>query len=188
MRTEAECHPQERFLFTDEAFSPASMSIWQRECQRRVEMQGLEKGEAFKRFISWEESSNEIALFTLYAYADFDVPKSFSCIFDLDNSENVVFTEFQLTQSIYEGWLPIESIEHGHKHLCIFKFEKEVPAMIQQLHVAQNKFSDVPKGSVKLGICDQADFSEIKKRRDYVKELRECYGTDWWKFDKENES
>ena len=187
MRTEEECKPQNRFLFTDEIFSDESIEIWKGECITRMNSRNLEKNKAFNTFVSWKKTDMEIALFTSYAHADFKIPKPFNCIFELNNPENAVFTNFKLTQSIYEGWYPIDNVEDGHKHLCIFSFENEVPEIFNKLHIGKGKFSDVPKGAIKLGICNQNDFKEIKERQVYVNRLRKKYGLDWSKFDKEVE-
>ena len=185
MQTEEECKPQNRFLFTDIIFSDEKIEIWKGECVSRVNSKKLEKSEAFNKFVNWEKSDKEIALFTLYAYADFKIPKLFNCIFELNNPDNVIFTNFHLTQSIYEGWYPINNIEDGHKHLCVFDFEDEIPQIINMLHIGKGKFSDVPKDAVTLGICNQSDFEEIRKRQVYVNELRSKHGLEWWRFDEE---
>ncbi len=185
MRSEQECKPQERYLFAEEIFSDESVAIWQRECISRAESRKMDKGDSYEKFINWKRQNNEIALFTLYAYADFTIPKRFNCIFDLDNPKRFVITNFVLTQSIYEGWFPIDSIEHGHKHTCIFEFKELIPEIIKELHVATGKFSNVPKKTLRLGICQENDFEEIRKRINYTLELKKVHGKDWWKHDNE---
>lgn len=160
MKSEEECKAQEKYLLTDTLFSDESIAIWQNECVQRCK--NRDKGEEYEQFINWKRKENEIALFTMYAYADFKIPKKFDCIFELKNSSNFIVTKFNLTQSIWEGWIPWDSIEHGHKHLCVFEFEKEIPEILQKLHVMKNKLSDVPNGALKLGICQMKDFEEIK--------------------------
>lgn len=183
MRKETECKAQDRYLFTDEIFSDESIAIWKRECIYRVKSRNLEKTEAYEQFIKWNRGVNEIALFTLYAYADFLIPKTFDCIFELTNPHNQIFTEFKLTQSLFEGWYPINSIDHGHKHLCIFEFKNGIPPIFDSLHIHRGKFSNVSKSATSLGICDSKDFNEIKERRLYINKLRKKYGTEWWKYD-----
>ena len=186
MRNEADCKPQERFLFTDELFSDESIAIWKGECISRVQSRNLEKGAAYERFINWNKSKNEVALFTLYAYADLKIPKQFDCIFDLRNPSNFALTRFTLIQSIYEGWYPIDSIEDGHKHLCVFEFDEKLPDILDGLHVAKGKFLRVPKGALKLGICQSTDFNEIRSRQEQMNDLREKHGAEWWKYDEES--
>ena len=89
----------------------------------------------------------------MYAYADLKIPKQFDCIFELENPLNFITTKFILIQLILEGWYPLDSMEHGCKHLCIFEFEEQMPAILDKLHIARNEFSNVPKGASELGIC-----------------------------------
>jgi hypothetical protein len=185
MRSEQECKPQERYLFAEELFSDESVAIWQGECVSRVSTRKMDKGQYFEKFVNWKRKDNEITLFTLYAYADFSIPKRFNCIFDLDNPARFETTDLILTQSIYEGWFPTDSIEHGHKHTCIFELSDTIPDMIKELHIATGKFSSVPKRTFRLGICQENDFEEIKRRIDYTLGLKKLHGQEWWKYDKE---
>ncbi|MDO1446336.1 hypothetical protein Q0590_08745 [Rhodocytophaga aerolata] len=183
MRSEQDCKVQERYLFTEAIFSAEAMAIWQGECNSRF--QNKEKNAAYYRFINWVKAHNEIALFTMYAYADFTIPKKFDSVFDLDNPSDFTITPFSLTQSIYEGWYPVEYVEHGHKHLCIFEFEKQIPQLIQRMHVTKGKFYDVPPQSLRIGLCHSTDFAIIRNRIEYQLSLKQEYGQDWWKFDKD---
>lgn len=105
MRTEEQCIPSERFLFADEYFSDKAVAIWQSECIKRCK--DKQKEEAYERYINWVRKENEIAVFTLYAYADFDIPKKFDIIFYLDNPSEFLKIDYELTQSIHEAWFPL---------------------------------------------------------------------------------
>ncbi len=159
MRTEEQCKPSERFLFAEEFFSDNAIAIWQSECVKRCDRQ---KGEAYNRFVNWTRRENEIAVFTLYAYADFDIPKKFEVIFHLANPNEFLRIDFQLTQSIHEAWLPLNCVNDGHKHLCIFSFEKSLPDILHTLHKMDGQYSTAPKDQVKLGFCHSKDYEEIK--------------------------
>ncbi|WP_338813548.1 hypothetical protein V9L05_19370 [Bernardetia sp. Wsw4-3y2] len=167
MTTEEECKPQEKYLFTAELFSDESISIWKNECVERCENRD-DKGEEYERYINWKRKDNEVALFILYAYADIKIPKQFDCIFELKNPSNFIVTKFTLTQAIWEAWFPLGSLDHGHKHLCVFEFEDEIPQILKKLHIIKNKFSDAPRGSLLLGICQRNNFEEIKTARELI--------------------
>lgn len=132
MRTEEQCKPNQRFLFSDEYFSDKAIAIWQSECVKRCKAK--DKGNAYEKYVNWTRQENEIAVFTLYAYADFNIPKQFDIIFHLDNPNEFLRIDYELTQSIYEAWFPSNTVEHGHKHLCIFSFDKTLPAIFKILH------------------------------------------------------
>jgi hypothetical protein len=185
MLAESESKISQRFLQTDCRFGTEAIEIWQSESRSRCSKK--EKDDAYLKYIHWKEKHNEIALFTLYAYADLKVPKEFSCIFDYRNPERFFESKMNLTQSILEAWYPINTIDHGHKHLAIFKFEEEIPSMVLGLHLEKQKFSSVPKNSLMLGICQIEDYETIKKYLLTVTELRKKHGTDWFEFYEEEE-
>jgi hypothetical protein len=157
MRTESECKPSERYLFAEEYLLDNVIKFWQEECQKRCK----EKNSLYYKFVNWTRKENEIAIYTLYAYADFSIPKKFDCIFRFDNPNVNLIINYELTQCIYEAWFPTDSISDGHKHICVFRFENKIPEIIQTLHKGESKFSNVPKGQIKLGFCNSIDLSAI---------------------------
>ena len=82
MRRLEDCPSKDRFLLSDTLFTDSAIDIWQLESRKRVKALGLEKNESYYRYVDWQPKTNEIALFTLYAFADFDIPKKFDCFFD----------------------------------------------------------------------------------------------------------
>lgn len=164
MRTEEQCESKEKYLFADELWSDETIAIWQNECVKRYKNRD-DKGEEYERYINWKRKDNEVALFTWYAYADIQLPKQFDCIFEIKNPSNFIVTKFTLVQAIWEAWFPLASIAHGHKHLCIFEFEDEIPQLLKKLPVAKNMFSSIPKGALTVGICRMEDYEEIKQER-----------------------
>ncbi len=181
MQTEEQCKPSERFLFGDEYFSDKAVAIWKSECIKRCK--DKEKGKAYKKYISWVRQENEIAVFTLYAYADFDIPKKFDIIFYLDNPKEFLKIDYELTQSIHEAWFPLDTIDHGHKHLCIFKFDKKVPDILYLLHEGKGMFSISSKHRKALGFCNSKDFEAISKRIEKKIKLEPLYGNKWREYD-----
>lgn len=181
MLTEKQCKQNQRYLFADEYFSDKVIDIWKSECLKRCE--DKEKSSAYERYLSWTRQQNEIAVFTLYAYADLEIPKKFDIIFHTDDPKDFVRVEYELTQSIHEAWFPIDSVDHGHKHLCVFRFHKEPPDILKTLHEEYEKFSTVPKGQRSLGFCNSSDLSAITTRIEKTRKLRSIYGDTWWKYD-----
>ena len=164
MRIELECPVEERYLFADELFSDELTFFWQNESTKRLREEL--KGTEYKKYINWKRKENQLALFTMYAYADLAVPKKFDCIFEIKKPSNFVNTKFTLVQAILEAWFPMSVLDHGHKHLCIFEFEDEIPKIIDKLHVLKGKVSTLPRGASWLGICQMKDYEEIKKARE----------------------
>lgn len=177
MQTEEQCRPSERYLFAEEYFSDRSISIWQKECIKRCK--DKPKGAAYEKYINWVRQDNEIAVFTLYAYADFFIPKRFDTIFLTESPDNFIEIEYLLTQSIHEAWLPLDFVDHGHKHLCVFQFEKGIPEILRLLHKSQGKFSTSSKKQTTIGFCNSNDFDEIRARLKRNIELKKQYGDKW---------
>jgi len=180
MLAESKSRISSRFLQTDCRFGIEAIDIWKRECRSRCAKK--EKTEAYHKYLDWKPIENEVALFSLYAYADLNIPKTFSCIFNYRKPEEHIQTKLTITQSIWEGWFPLNTIDHGHKHLIIANFEKEVPEIIFELHEEKEKFSSVPKESLLLGICQIENHNKIKNYLETVKELRKKYGADWYDY------
>ena len=182
MQTEEQCKPSQRFLFADEYFSDRAIAIWQSECIKRCS--DKHKGSAYERFVNWRrKKENEIAVFTLYAYADLNVPKKFDTIFYHYDPKQFLRIDYELTQSIYEAWLPLDTVENGHKHICVFSFDKTLPDMLNTLHRGETKFSTSRPDQRSLGFCDFKDFEAITKRIEKTLDLRKLYGDKWWEYD-----
>ena len=161
MQTEKQCNTSERYLFADTYFSDEAIEIAKSECVKRCK--DKEKGQPYNTFVKWVRKPNEIAVFTLYAYADLYVPKHFDIIFELDNPSNFIKINFILTQSIHDAWFPTDIIDHGHKHLCIFQFDLDLPDIFKILNKQTQKFTDIKRGLKMLGFCNSQNFSEIVK-------------------------
>lgn len=182
MLKEELCKPSERFLQAVMVFSDKTIKACKEETVKRCK--DKEKGITYERFLNWTRQKNEVAVFTTYAYADFDIPKKFDCIFNYDNAEVYLKTKFKLTQSIFEGWYPSDFIDHGHKHLCILTFEDQIPDVIKKLHYETEKYSNWTWDTSKvLGLCQTKDIQSIIARQQKEIRLKELYGDNWYDFD-----
>ncbi|EAY26795.1 hypothetical protein [Microscilla marina] len=149
------CPPSQRYLTIDERFHQPALEYLKQS------FKAIEQN-IFDEFMGWQLQDNEAALFTLYAYATFSIPKTFDCVFDLYQPSNFIVTPITLLQVAFEAKHPIQSIEAGHKHLCIFRFESHVPTIIDFLHLNQQNNASLPNPTPLLGICQQEDFPHIK--------------------------
>ena len=186
MRTEAQCPPVDRYLYADRVFSDNVIKFWQQECIRRCAGRDLTAVEsAYSQYVNWERSEDEIAVFTGYAYADFAVPKKFNGIFRFDNPQEHLLMDYELTQGIWEAWFPMNGVDHGHKHLCIFKFNQQVPDIFNLLQVEKNGFANEWKNLSKLGFCQAEDLPAISERLTAVVNMR---AADWWNHNEEQQA
>lgn len=183
MQSEQQCKPSARFLISDEYFSDNAIVQLQSDTVKRCETR--EKNIAYEQYIRWKPQANEIAVFTLYAYADIQIPKKFDIIFSLDNPNQFIKIDFELTQCVYEGWYPMNTIADGHKHLCVLSFDKSVPDILFTLQRGESRFSTYSSGRKFLGLCNSPDFTEIANGIKKNTALKRTYGKEWYKYDKE---
>jgi hypothetical protein len=180
MRTEAECPPEARYLYTDELYSDQALHLMQADCVRRY--RPWSQDAAYHNFVNWTRQANEAVVFTWHAYADLVLPKQFDCLFHVDSPEKHLLVRYALTQSVINlaGGLPIGRLEHGHKHICVLTFEQEVPAVFQLLHQLAGRTTPEPPGnSFKLGFCQASDLPAIAAEHARVARLRAQHGALW---------
>ena len=181
MRSEEACNANERFLATGIQLSPEATRHLQQSGRTFVKERNLKTDALHHQFMDWSPTQREIALDTIYAYADFKIPKSFDCVFELDQPENVVFTPIELTQALFNSWYAMDNIAHGHKHTCVFRFEDGIPEVMNELYLSDGK--EVPPLRLKmLGFCTRKDLPAIQKRQTYIKKLEKKHGHNWWKY------
>ncbi|MDQ2793448.1 MAG: hypothetical protein M3Y12_05500 [Bacteroidota bacterium] len=183
MRPETECPPEARYLQSDEYYSADALKTLQADCVRQH--LSREKGEAYEHFVNWTCQANEVVVFTLYAYADLVVPHQFDCIFPLANPREYILVSYELTQSILilGGLHAFNSVEHGHKHLCVLTFGQEVPAIFARLHHEDRAYRTPYVNREQLGFCMARDLPAITERLEKVAQLRAQHGAEWWKYD-----
>jgi hypothetical protein len=186
MRSEAQCPPSARYLYADELYTDSTLKLLQADCRRQY--QNRAKDAAYATFVQWTHQANEVAVFTWNAYADLVLPKRFDCLFHVDNPQQHQLVSYELIQSALNlaGFYPLNSVEHGHKHLCVFRFEQEIPTVFQLLPVLEGSpMAAPPPGAFKLGFCQAADLPAIIEEHERVARLRAQYGPQWWKHDEE---
>jgi hypothetical protein len=183
MLSETACPAYARYLYTDEYYTDEALKTFQADCARQH--QGRKKGNDCERFVTWKRQPNELLIYTGRAYADLIVPKKFNCIFRLASPREYQLVTVELTQSILllGGLHPFNSVEDGHKHLCVLTFEEEVPALFGRLHKEDGSYCTPIENREQLGFCNARDLPAITERLEKVAQLRLQYGREWWKHD-----
>ena len=181
-------YPQDRYLLTDELISDEGIEACKKETlSRSIKTRSVffeENKDLLSKYINWKRKSHEVALLTLYAFDNLEIPIKFNCLFNYYNPKEYTISELTVTQSIFEGFYPINTIDIGHKHILICKFEEgKIPSIINQLQISNDKFSGISLKRFKIGICDLADFDLISQRINTIKKLKEKYGIKWYEYD-----
>lgn len=175
----------QRFLLANIIISDEDLDILKNETLIRYKNRpaSFEK-EYLDKYLQWSKQANQIALFTLYTYAELEIPIHFNCLFNFNNPNEFSVSEFIVTQSIFEGFYPINKIERGCKHLLVCEFsENTIPEIINKLSISKYKSSEVPQNQFDLGICNYSDFRLITERINYRKALKEKYGNKWMEYE-----
>ena len=149
----------ERYLCSIFLLSDIAISLWQ---QNTIQRFTGEKTEEYRNYVNWVRKENEIAVFSLYAYADLYLNKKFDVVFDIDYPEKSAITGFRIKQSIFEGRLPIDAISHGHKHLFILEFENGVPDLIYDLYKTDALEVVMPEKYTRIGLGTYESFEQFK--------------------------
>lgn len=179
MLPENKSSPASRFLHVDSIFSNVSVARLRETVISRWQEKYDAYKPAFEQFLQWKPADNEVVVFTMYAYADIELPKQFDCIFELENPTNVVQADLTIPLAVYEGWLPMLGIEHGCKHACILRFKHQVPSLLDLLPEEEQHRHNYRLKPKMLGICNYQNYEEIAREFQRQLKLKELYGTDW---------
>lgn len=132
-------------------------------CRYEFSKKQSEKYEnSIEEFLNRPKAINEIAVYTTYAYADFAVPRKYDILFDDDNVDDFVETPFILEYSLINIAVFLylnQTIGHGHKHVCILNFEREVPSILRELP----DIKEIERDNKRICFCQKADFAVICK-------------------------
>jgi len=85
MLAESNSKISSRFLQTNCRFGTEAIDIWKTECRSRCARK--ENTEAYYKYLDWKANGNEVALFSLYAYADLNIPKTLAVFLITENQK-----------------------------------------------------------------------------------------------------
>ena len=160
MKTEAQTHPSDRYLLCSHSLSDKTLERVKDDVKSFLI--NRQRDDLFHQFMNWQKKRNEIAVLTMYAFADILLPKQFDIVFQIDNLSNYVNINYTIRQAIINGWTSTAEIGYGHKHVLILKFENSVPDIFNLL----SDFNEAQqyKTNKELGFCAKSDFELIKEK------------------------
>jgi hypothetical protein len=181
MLTEEKSDPSDRFLLAITFISNERIkSVLNNRIRRNAT--DNESSIACDTYDKWKPLNNEILVYTTYAYADIELPKAFNCVFEYNNPDNYIVSDFKITQAFFDlgGYWPCRRLDHGHKHFCVLTFEHKVPGMFSRLKELGRGWNNDIDG---LGLCDYTCFEQIRQRIKKINALKKLHGSDYWKFE-----
>ena len=160
MKSEIQTNPSARYLLCSHSVSDKMLD--KVKDQVKTFMVSKQKDELYSKFINWQKKNNEIAVLTLYAFADIPLPKQFDIVFQIDNPQNYTEINYSVTQGIFNGYISINELSQGHKHILILEFKDAVPDIFKIL----SDFDETKPytNHKELGFCTKADFEFIRRK------------------------
>ena len=156
MDPETEAAKSDKYLLCNYRFSNETIETIKADV--RGFMSNRDKDDIYYKFVDWQRKPNEIVVLTMYAYDDIPLPKRFGTIFQIDNTSNYIHLDYIVTQAVFNGWMPVNEISRGHKHICIIEFPNEMPDIFLSVPL----FDETLQKGIQLGFCDQTDFESIQ--------------------------
>ena len=160
MLPEKDTNPSERYLLCNAMFPDKLLVTIKSDVQKF--MRSREKDVRYHHFMNWTRQENEIAVLTLYAYADIPLPRQYDLIFQIGQPDNYVIIDYTITQAVINGWTTVDQLDHGHKHIAIVQFPEGIPSIIDLLPPFSTKQA-AQKGN-QLGFCTTTDFAFIRNK------------------------
>ena len=166
MTLDLDCPQDQRYLYTDILLPQDSFDWWKQAAARFWERK-LKTGKGFdeslyQKYMNWSLGDKQFALYTMYAYANFTIPKKFTCVFDMRNPMRFEECELTLKISAYEAMFCTNDVDAGHKHLQVFETKQSIPKLVMEMKATHGQYVYDPK-ALKIGLCMIEDYESIKE-------------------------
>lgn len=161
MQSVAESPPSSRYFLVTARYSPKGVATIRAWVETRVASfagRPLER-EPIERFLDAKLDAH-VVLKTLYAYADVPVGEVYHCAFSLLDRSPPETASLVLDHAILEFGVPVNSVEHGWKHVLAFRSEAALPPVLRALPVVDDIATTRP--DVLAGVCSSRDWGAIR--------------------------
>lgn len=91
------------------------------------------KDEFYFEFINWHCGENEMVVYTEYSSLDILLPITIKAVRGLNIPEVVTNVNCTITYAVLNGWIPVNQLAKGHKHLCVLEFADGIPDVFKLL-------------------------------------------------------
>lgn len=151
MLSEQDCPPGQRVL-------PALCTVPLSELPNRAvlmgypELIGTPETEAY---LNWSPASNDLVLYSGYAWYDAPVPREYDFLFDRLGSGSPV--RIRLLHALADWRYPLDTIVHGWKTAYVARFLDGIPMELNQLEAFTNTKSQV----LRFAFCMAQDKDEV---------------------------
>ncbi len=111
--------------------------------------------EVIQNYLNWKPKDNQLIVYTGYGYCDLTVPKNYNYLINVQHLNKSKPVNSEVVFAIWNGWLPLETVEHGHKTICVIEFQDGIPDELTGL----TEFDKWSKSTTNLdfGLCNEKD-------------------------------
>jgi hypothetical protein len=107
---------------------------------------------AIDRYFSRNRDQDD-AYCTLYAYDNLSIDTAFDRLFLRDRTSESIGINCSIRHVVYEAWVPMSSVERGHKHILFLHFAEGPPDCIQTYET----WKDLIDARWKYGILERLE-------------------------------
>lgn len=114
-----------------------------------------EKTKEIVEYLKWQKSTNELVA---YCRGEFEskIPKKFDFLIDLQNQSGGIELNATITYALWNGIIPLDFIDLGHKTIIIVKFENGIPECLGSLEeIDQTDFKP------RFALCYKSDKEKV---------------------------
>ena len=151
MLSEQDCPPGQRIL-------PAICSIPLAELPNRAFLKGYPKligTPETESYLNWSPASNDLVLYSGYAWYDAPIPREYNFLFD--RSGPGIRVRVQVLHALANWRYPLDSIAHGWKTAYVARFPDGIPEELMQLEV----FTNTMLQPLRFAFCMAQDKDEV---------------------------
>ena len=91
-----------------------------------------EKTQEIIEYVKWQKSSNELVSYCRGVFES-KIPKEFDFLIDLQNPLGGMELNATVSHALWNGIVPLDFIDLGHKTITIIKFENGIPECLKSL-------------------------------------------------------
>jgi len=161
MLDEKDCPQEDRLLAINCRF-PVTELPRQESIQKMVQNKNGINRRIIEDYLDWIPSNNQLIAYTGYGYCDLSIPKTYNYFIDLKDPNKSRPIHTRVIFAIWNGHLPLDKIEHGHKTICVIEFQNGIPNELTGL-VGMSEYANT-KTSLRFGLCNKDDLELIHKK------------------------
>jgi hypothetical protein len=162
MLKEKDC-PREDRLLPIVCTIPKKMLPTKESIEQFIKGKQISNENLIGAYLTWKQGHNELIAYTGYRYCDTSIPKSYNFLLDFESPEGGHEINATIKYAIWNGYLPLDILDHGHKTICIISFDDKIPTELDSLLDWDNWLAD-KSSRLRFGLCDKREKDQILRK------------------------